>query len=99
MEHNRSTNPVATALRDAGFIPLPRLWVKPEDIDEIISIATKHRDEVCAIKHGSSYSHASQADNKAKPLSPSPTESAEKKNPQHDIEAAWAAYEQTRNAL
>lgn len=46
---NRPTA-VGAALREAGFVPLPRLWVRREELRGIISIATKHADEINAIR-------------------------------------------------
>jgi hypothetical protein len=44
-------SPGARALRAAGFKPLPRWWVKDgEDFDLIEYIASKHADEVNAIR-------------------------------------------------
>lgn len=43
-------NPVAEALRKAGYIPLPRLWVKPADMPAIHQIADKHRMAVNNIR-------------------------------------------------
>lgn len=43
-------SPGAMALRAAGFIPLPRLWVRAEDMDMIVWMATRHADEVNDIR-------------------------------------------------
>ena len=43
-------SPVAEALRKAGFVPLPRLWVKPTDMPKIHEIAEKHRMAVNNIR-------------------------------------------------
>lgn len=40
----------AIALREAGFVPLPRLWVKKEDLDLIYFMAQKYSDEVSEIR-------------------------------------------------
>lgn len=40
----------ATALRAAGYIPLPRWWVKTEDMDHIEQIAARYRSEVNEIR-------------------------------------------------
>jgi hypothetical protein len=32
----------AKKLREAGYVPLPRWWAKPEDIDEIRKITSRH---------------------------------------------------------
>lgn len=44
-------SPVSDALRTAGFIPLPRLWVKPEDISKIHDIAHVHANKVNGIRN------------------------------------------------
>jgi hypothetical protein len=43
-------SPGAAALRAAGFVPLPRLWVKREDMDAIRAIAESYADQVNAIR-------------------------------------------------
>ena len=45
-EHSQS----AEALRAAGFVPLPRLWVRPEDLEMVNYMASKHADEVNEIR-------------------------------------------------
>lgn len=40
----------AMALREAGFFPLPRLWVKAEDLDMVYYMASKHSEEVSRIR-------------------------------------------------
>ena len=48
---NRTTrHPVADALREAGFVPLPRLWVRKEDIPAIHEMAGKYSQEVNDIR-------------------------------------------------
>ena len=39
------------ALRDAGFVPLPRLWIKAYDMPRIHAIAEQYKDEVMEIRH------------------------------------------------
>jgi hypothetical protein len=41
----------AQALRAAGFVPLPRWWVKREDLDLIEYMARQHESEVNSIRH------------------------------------------------
>lgn len=40
----------AKALRAAGFVPLPRLWVKQRDLAQIRIFAHQYQDEVNAIR-------------------------------------------------
>ena len=42
--------PVARALRKAGFVPLPRLWVRGKDIPRIHKIAYAYQEEVNQIR-------------------------------------------------
>lgn len=76
-------SPVAKALRAEGYVPLPRLWVKSEDMPAVQKIAFKHANAVNTIRHA--------AKNQGSP-SPAP-----RKNPIEDKDAAWEAYEQRRN--
>lgn len=50
MGASRSTGWSAPRLRAAGYIPLPRLWVKPEDLEEILKIASRHKEDVNDIR-------------------------------------------------
>ena len=43
-------SPGAQALRKAGFVPLPRLWVKAADLAVIKQYAERYEDEVNAIR-------------------------------------------------
>ena len=45
-EHSQS----AEALRAAGFVPVPRWWVRPEDLELVKYMASKHADEVNEIR-------------------------------------------------
>ena len=40
----------AIALRAAGFVPLPRLWVKSRDLEQIRAFAQQYEAEVNAIR-------------------------------------------------
>jgi hypothetical protein len=46
----QNTSPVSQALRDAGFVPLPRLWVKPKDMPKIHKIAFTYEEEINEIR-------------------------------------------------
>ena len=39
-------------LRTAGYVPLPPLWVRREDMPEIHAIAGRHSEAVKAIRSG-----------------------------------------------
>ena len=43
-------SPAAQALRAAGFVPLPRLWVTQAQMDEIANTARQNADTVNAIR-------------------------------------------------
>ena len=45
-EHNQS----AEALRAAGFVPVPRVWLRPEELELVKHMAGKHADEVNEIR-------------------------------------------------
>jgi hypothetical protein len=47
---NEIKKPIADALRDNGYVPLPRLWVKAEDMEKIHKIAHAHSAEVHRIR-------------------------------------------------
>ena len=49
MSENRHS-PIAEALRKAGYLPLPRLWVRAEDMEKIHAIAHKAKDVVNSIR-------------------------------------------------
>lgn len=66
---SRTTNttsaayPVARALRAAGFLPLPRLWVKATDMPTIHKIAHAYQEEVNQIRRNVAGSnHPSEPD-------------------------------------
>lgn len=44
-------SPSAKALRAAGYLPLPRWWVKKEDLDLIEYMAKQHQAEVNRIRN------------------------------------------------
>jgi hypothetical protein len=81
--HDENTSPVANALRKAGYVPLPRLWIKAEDMPKIHKIAHQHLPGVRDIRK------AFNDDQSAYKDQPAP-------DPISDREAAWAAYEKMR---
>jgi len=48
---NTSRHPIADALREAGYIKLPNLWVLPEDMPKIHEITARRREAVNTIKY------------------------------------------------
>jgi hypothetical protein len=75
---------VAQALRDAGFRPLPRLWIRNEDMPAVYSIVATAGFEVRAIREQAILAYLAEFPPKSKP------------NPVADKEAAWAAYERSK---
>lgn len=71
-------SPAAQALRAAGFVPLPRLWVTQAQMDEIANTARQNADEVNAIR-------AKAADI----VSEIRAKAEEDDRKQREIEAAW----------
>lgn len=47
---NGSKSPIATALREAGYQPLPRLWVTAEQMDLILWMVKQNQDDVNRIR-------------------------------------------------
>lgn len=41
---------VARKLREAGYVPLPRWWVKPEDIEIIRRLTSHHAAEIFKLR-------------------------------------------------
>lgn len=79
---HRRDFPVASAMREAGFVPLPRLWVREEDMAEIYAITDRRKEEVIRIRQ-----------QVAAQLAPD-----QLPDPVSDKEAAWAAFERQRQA-
>lgn len=42
--------PVAFALRAAGYVPIPRYWIKGEDMAKLKQFTDAYRDEINAIR-------------------------------------------------
>lgn len=76
---------VAQALRDAGFRPLPHLWIRNEDMPAMYSIVNSVGLEVRAIREQAIAAYRAEYPLKTKP------------DPVADKEAAWAAYERSKN--
>jgi len=50
MSDSKSLPSPSEVLRERGFVPLPRLWVKAEDMRAIHLIADQYEDEVTAVR-------------------------------------------------
>ena len=81
MKPDHRDHPVGQALRRAGFVPLPRLWVKQEDMPDIRNKALSYQDAVNEIR--------GQARRELLVEVPA-------RDPRHDMDAAWAAFERDR---
>lgn len=81
--------PASIALREAGFIPIPRLWIKYEDLPAIKKIAFKRADEVHKIR-------ALFSDD-SRDFDPAASRQEPDSDPVTDKEAAWAAFEKQRS--
>ena len=84
-EHNER-HPIASAMRRKGFVPLPRLWVRAEDMAEIYAITERYRDEVMRTR----------AEVQAQTGANTPP--AATFDPVANKDDAWAAYERARQA-
>lgn len=102
MEQNAYNNsPVARALRKAGYVPLPRLWVRKEDIPEVQAIAYKYANDVNVIRHKAKGLRLDEPDPSWQPsthLPTPPVHEMDHGDPIEDKEAAWAAFEKARNS-
>jgi hypothetical protein len=74
----------AQALRDAGFTPTPRLWVKNEDMVKIYAMVNSVDLQVREIRYQARMEYEANFSPKVKP------------DPITDKEAAWAAYEESK---
>ena len=61
----------AKALRAAGFVPLPRLWVKRRDLEQIKIFAKQYEAEVNAIR-AEANSRGAVIPEASAPISPPP---------------------------
>ena len=83
--NTKTTQPphsVSSILRARGFVPLPRLWVKVEDLLKIKSIALQYADEVNGVR-------------KTVAETVSQENSTKFKDPKTDRNAAWEAVEKS----
>ena len=96
-EEYKKLHPVAFALRDAGFVPVPRYWIKGSDMPKLKAISDLNRDEVIAIRRRV---HLELG------LNPSPDDygplpvgiaSDVTDDPRFNKDAAWEAFENSKN--
>jgi hypothetical protein len=85
-------SPLAEALRAAGYVPLPRLWVRPKDMPRVHEIAFVYADEINTIRAMVKEETLKwEAENRKSSHNP---------DAQYDRDAAWAEYEKMlRNPL
>jgi len=81
-------NPVATILRGRGFVPLPRLWVRFDDMPAIHKIAGRYREEVNNVRAEVASEGVGGA-----PSIPTIQTPREGPDPKLDKNAAWDAME------
>lgn len=84
---NPLDNRTNAALREAGFVPLPRLWIKGRDMHRIHAITSEYKDEVLNIRRNMRIARGED------PNPPRP----QRVDPKVDRDAAWAALEEMRN--
>ncbi len=87
--------PVALALREAGFIPLPRLWVKAEDIPRIHEIADQYGPEIHEIR-AEVYARNQKLTKLSRTETRKPKAHRQVSNPMTDRDAAWELFEKMR---
>ena len=87
-------HPVATTLRERGFVPMPRLWIKATDLPTIHELAAQYRDEVLEVRAQCAAKAAEQREKQA----PAVVEPKTDPDPRTDREAAWEALERLRKA-
>lgn len=83
-------HPVAFALRQAGFIPLPRLWIHGDAMPRIKAITDEFRDQVNEVRGNAI---PGQEDYGTLPVS---LGSDVTDDPRFSVNAAWEAYESAR---
>lgn len=92
-EEYQKLYPVAFALREAGFVPLPRYWVKGADMPKLKEISDAHRDEVNSIRRAVHENMGlSPVTDDYGPL-PIGIASDASNDPRFSKDAAWAAFE------
>lgn len=87
--------PVASALREAGFIPLPRLWVKAEDIPRIHEIADQYGPEIHEIR-SKVYAENQELTKLSRTETRKPKAHRQVKDAMIDRDAAWELFEKMR---
>lgn len=88
--------PVAFALREAGFVPLPRYWVKGTDMPKLKEISDMHRDEVNTIRRAVHEKMGLTAVTDDYGPLPIGIASDTTDDPRFSKDAAWAAYDKRK---
>lgn len=78
--HKGSNSAFSLALKKAGFVVLPRLWVKHEDMQAIYDIAYKHAKTINQLRK--------------QVRQELPDDSPQEKDPVKSKDAAWEAFEE-----
>ena len=90
----KKSHPVAHALREAGFIPIPRYWIKGDDMPKLKALTDAHRDEVNSIRRDVhiqlGLGEPTDNDYGALPIG---LASDTTDDPRFSKDAAWAAFE------
>lgn len=88
-------HPVAYALRQAGYVPLPRFWIALEALPELKRITDRYRHEVNEIRGKVNASLGIEETQDYGPL-PVGLTSDETDDPRFSKDAAWTAAEKLR---
>lgn len=89
---NSKNHPVSLALRSEDLLPLPRLWVGREAMEEVLKITDRYRNKVNTIR-ARVYAEHPELDVANEKGNETPIA----QQALHDKDAAWAAYERMRS--
>lgn len=86
--------PMAYALREAGFVPIPRFWIKGDDMPKLRDFTDQYRDEIVAIRRAvdAKLGITAESHEDIGPL-PIGIASDATDDPRFDRDAAWKAWE------
>ena len=87
---------VSEALRDAGFILMPDLWIRPEDMPALKALAEPYADQVNEVRAQVRQKNQELLDIRSREIQKA-KEAEKLVDPKDDKEAAWAAYEKARS--